>query len=288
MDNFLYFYQHLPLNLNPMIRIGLFSVSWYSIMYLVAFTVIYFLLRYRLNELKTQNSKLKATTKNLNLNKNLLIDFLIYAFIGLLIGARLGDVLFYNFGYYIQNPLAIVSPFDPATHEFVGIYGMSYHGGLIGVLIATFIFIKIHKISFWDISDFIIPAIPAGYFFGRIGNFINNELYGRMTDRPWGMYFKDYPFELRHPSQLYEAFLEGIVLFAILWSIRDKKIFKNRFLAVYLIGYAIFRFISEYFREPDSMALNLFRYLTLGQVFSLIMIITGLAILIFQKVKKLV
>jgi phosphatidylglycerol---prolipoprotein diacylglyceryl transferase len=291
MDIFLNFYQHIPLYLNPTLKVGLFSVSYYSLMYILAFAVVYFLLIYRIRKRETDI-----------FSKSSLVDFLLYSFAGLLIGARLGEVIFYNFSYYWQNPLAVISPFDPATHEFIGIYGMSYHGGLIGVVIASYFFIRkykvnrvkypakrhaasplFHEVNFWSLSNFVVPAIPAGYFFGRVGNFINNELYGRVTAKPWGMYFKDYPYELRHPSQLYEAFLEGIVLFMILWILRNKKQFQGHFLALYLIGYGFFRFICEFFREPDVSSAFMLKYITLGQWFSLIMIIAGIIIALRRK-----
>jgi phosphatidylglycerol---prolipoprotein diacylglyceryl transferase len=280
MNNLLIYYQHIPLNLNPVaLKLGFFSVSWYSLMYIVAFLVVYLLLKYRINrregEIKIKDQKSKLL--------NLISDFLIYAFIGLIIGARLGEVLFYNFSYYWQNPLAIASPFDPITHKFIGIYGMSYHGGLIGVLIAVNIFIKKYKVNFWDLADFIIPAVPAGYFFGRIGNFINNELYGRVTTKPWGMYFRDYSFELRYPSQLLEAFTEGVILFAILWFVRNKRLFPGYFLSLYLIGYGLFRFICEFFREPDVQGGLLLKHITLGQWFSIIMIFFGLIIIAMKR-----
>lgn len=279
MDNFAYFYHHFPLYLNPALKIGFFSVSWYSIMYLIAFFVVYLLLKHRIKkgewELKIENQNLKPL--------NLIIDFLIYSFAGLLIGARLGEILFYNPEYYIQNPLATISPFDPSTHEFIGIYGMSYHGGLIGVLAATFIFIKRRRVNFWDLSDFVVPAIPAGYFFGRIGNFINNELYGKITGKSWGMYFKDDLLNLRHPSQLYEAFLEGVILFIILWKIRNKKMFKGYFLPIYLVGYAIFRFISEFFREPEYPPYYSDQILTTGQILSIAMIIFAAILIAWRR-----
>lgn len=265
-------YQQFPLYLNPTLKIGLFSISYYSLMYILAFAVVYFLLIYRIRKKETEI-----------FSKSSLIDFLLYSFAGLLIGARLGEVMFYNFSYYWQNPLSVISPFDPVTHDFVGIYGMSYHGGLIGVMIASHFFIRKYKINFWQLSDFIIPAIPAGYFFGRIGNFINNELYGRVTAKPWGMYFKDYPYELRHPSQLYEAFLEGIALFLIFWILRNKKQFQGHFLALYLIGYGFFRFICEFFREPDATSGFLFRHITLGQWFSIVMVIAGAIIIALRR-----
>lgn len=300
MTNFLYSYQHFPLYLKPAFEVGFFSISWYSIMYLIVFGMVYLLLKHRIKagecdikaqgqKRKTQNESLKlkigGNTRPKTINIEYLTDFLIYAFIGLLIGARVGEVLFYNFSHYWNNPLAVISPFDPVTHEFIGIYGMSYHGGLIGILIAAFVFTKKYGIDFWDFSDFVIPAIPAGYFFGRIGNFINNELYGRVTEKSWGMYFRDDFLNLRHPSQLYEACLEGVVLFVILWSVRNKKMFQGCLFPVYLVGYAIFRFFCEFFREPEGK-LYFSGLFTLGQIFSLIMIFLAIDIIIFKKSKK--
>lgn len=278
MENFLYFYQHLPLHLNPTLSIGFFSVSYYSLMYILGFLTVYCLLNYRIK--KGEGDSI--------LTEESLINLLLYLFLGLLIGARLGHVFFYNLNYFIQNPLAVISPFDPRTHEFVGIYGMSYFGGLIGVFLAASVFTRKYKISFWRLADFSVPAIPAGYFFGRIGNFINNELYGKITEIPWGMYFRDFPWQLRHPTELYEAFLEGILLFFILWKLRNKKLFQGKFLALYLIGYAVFRFIAEFFRETDKGEIYFSGNVTLGQIFSLVMIALGIGMIIFQKRKKLV
>lgn len=277
MDSFLFFYQHLPLYLNPAFEIGFFSISWYSIMYLIGFAVVYYLLLYRIRKKESFSgfSGLKI--------KNIIIDFLLYVFFGLLIGARLGHVFFYKLLFFMENPLAVISPFDSNTHEFIGIYGMSYHGGLIGVLIASLIFVRRYRIDFWALSDFIVPAVPAGYFFGRVGNFINNELYGKITEDSWGMYFKDYPLELRHPSQLYEALLEGVVLFIILWTSRNKKNIKKNFLALYIIGYGVTRFICEFFREPDKVIGFLSGHITLGQLFSAIMTLFGIFIIAWKR-----
>ena len=232
---------------------------------------------------------------------------MLVTFGGLLIGGRLGYVLFYNLAYYVQNPLAIVSPIDPVTHQFIGIYGMSYHGALIGALAAGWIFIRIrnnpikyqrscpptaefNRASFWQLANFIAPAIPAGYFFGRIGNFLNGELWGRATSKFWGMYFPSDPFGiLRHPSELYEATLEGLILFLILWPLRNNKKYKNHLLALYLIGYALARIMGEFFREPDAQVGYIFSVLTLGQILSLVMLIFGLLlILVRRKEKKVV
>ncbi|MDQ1283904.1 MAG: Phosphatidylglycerol--prolipoprotein diacylglyceryl transferase [Patescibacteria group bacterium] len=306
MGGFSNFYQRIPEHLNPNFSVGFFSVSWYAVMYLVGFGVVYALLRYRIrkgeyvnspnspnylifNKIpnskyqisnKIQNSKFKIQNKT---QEDALISFLVYSFFGLLIGARLGYVIFYDLAYFINNPFAIISPFDGAGN-FVGIYGMSYHGGLLGVFLVSIIFLRRYKIDFWQWADFVVPAIPAGYFFGRIGNFLNGELYGRITQKPWGMYFSDengdvFPY-LRHPSQLYEAFLEGVVLFAILWTLRNKKFFEGKLLGVYFIGYALARFAVEFFREPDEQIGFVFSVFTMGQVLSLAMVIFGTVLLL--------
>jgi phosphatidylglycerol:prolipoprotein diacylglycerol transferase len=193
----------------------------------------------------------------------------VWVFWGLIIGARIGYILFYNLSYYLQNPLEIVSPFNLATGEFVGIYGMSYHGGFLGVLLCTWIFSRRNKISLLKLINFVVPAIPAGYFFGRIGNFLNGELYGRVTEKFWGMYFSDDILgALRHPSQLYEAFFEGIVLFLILWKLRNREKWQEKLFAIYILGYGFFRFGIEFFREPDLQIGYIFGFFTLGQILS--------------------
>lgn len=234
-------------------------------MYLLGLAVVYALLRKRLQEKKYTEINLKTIE-----------DFLFWSFLGLLIGARAGYVLFYDFSFYWKNPWAIISPFDLNSGDFIGIYGMSYHGGLLGALLAGWIFVKIRKIDFWSLANFISPVIPAGYFFGRIGNFLNGELYGRPTKKFWGMRFPSDPQNfLRHPSQLYEAFLEGILLFVILWSARNKKKFKKKLFALYISLYALFRFLVEFFRQPDEQIGYFFGFLSLGQILSLIMFIIG-------------
>jgi phosphatidylglycerol:prolipoprotein diacylglycerol transferase len=209
---------------------------------------------------------------------------------GLIIGARLGYVLFYNLPFYWQHPLAIVSPFDPMNHEFIGIYGMSYHGGLIGAILASALFAKKYRVNFWRLANFTTPAIPAGYFFGRLGNFLNGELYGRITSSAWGMYFSNAIAadgfsspQLRHPSQLYEAFLEGFVLFAILWPLRNNPKYEDKLYGLYLCGYASARILAEFFRQPDSQIGFLFGFMTLGQLISLIMFVSGLIVIGMEK-----
>lgn len=278
-------------------------------MYLVAFTVVYFLLIYRIR--KKENA--------FEINKNQLIDLSIYLITGLLVGARLGYVIFYNLPYHIDHPLEILLPFKiscftlhASCFMYAGISGMSYYGGLIGVILAGWIFAKRKKISFWQLADFVIPAIPAGYFFGRIGNFLNGELYGRITEKPWGMYFPaDFSRFLRHPSQFYEAFFEGLVLFLILWSVRNRKFsnchpeldsgskqnkirFRIKFgmtadgslLIPYLLGYSFFRFCIEFFREPDPQIGLIYGLITLGQVFSILIMAVGAGLILARKHKN--
>ena len=170
----------------------------------------------------------------------------------------------------------------------MGISGMSYHGGAIGVLLASIIFCRKHRINFWRFADLFCPAIPLGYTFGRIGNFINGELYGRVTTVPWGMYFPLDPYHrLRHPSQLYEAFFEGIFLFAILWMMRKKKYFDGFLFSLYLIGYGTVRFFIEFFRAADPQVGFVFGMLTMGQVLCLVMVFLGIAVIIIKKPVKI-
>lgn len=276
MEIFWNYYHCVPLHIDPTaFHVGFFSISWYALMYLIGFLVVYALLIYRMTRGELKLDGLKKTDSQ----KVLIFDLLASVFLGLLIGGRLGYVIFYDLGHYLADPLSILSPFDHAG-KFTGIYGMSYHGGLIGAILSGLIFSKKKKISFITLANFVSPAIPAGYFFGRVGNFLNNELYGRVTSKPWGMYFSNDPtFQLRHPSQLYEAFLEGIVLFTVLWAIRNKKRYKEKTLLFYIIGYSFLRILCEFFREPDIQVGFLSRYFTLGQFLSLGVLILVLGVL---------
>jgi len=289
MFNFIYFYQHVPYYLNPAIfSIGFFSLDWYSLMYLIGFFVVYLLLKYRIshNEFHFKTDAFLITRNQKN-SHNLLLDFLLHVFIGLIIGARLGYVLFYNLSYYWNNPLAIISPFDPTTHKLIGIYGMSYHGGLLGVLIAAWIFTKIYRINFWKLANFVAPAVPAGYFFGRIGNFMNGELWGRVTHVTWGMYFPADPTsQLRHPSQLYEDALEGLLLFLLLWTVRNHKRVRGQLIGWYILGYAAFRILVEFFRQPDEQIGYIWNFLTMGQLLSFFMLMAGLILIFYLRRKS--
>ena len=208
-------------------------------------------------------------------------DLLSWCFIALIIGARLGYVLFYNFEYYIDNPLEILLPFSikNGVWKFTGIAGMSYHGGVIGVLIAIWMYARKKGLHLYTVADFLTPAIPLGYFFGRIGNFINGELYGRVTEASIGMYFPNAgDYQLRHPSQLYEAFFEGIVLYFLIKSLRTRFTFLGFNSGLYVFGYAFFRFFIEYVREPDNHLGFILLNLSMGQLLCIAMMFGGVVI----------
>jgi phosphatidylglycerol---prolipoprotein diacylglyceryl transferase len=274
METWITFWQHIPESISPnLFEIGSFQIRYYSMMYLVAFFATYMLVAYRIKH------------DNYNYSMETIQDFFVWAIVGLILGGRLGYVLFYNFSYYARHPLEILLPFD-FTHgfRFVGISGMSYHGGTIGVLAAAIVFCRKRAISFWNLADLFCPVIPLGYTFGRIGNFINGELYGRTTDVPWGMYFPLDPAHLlRHPSQLYEAFFEGIALFIILWSIRKNGSFDGFFLALYIVGYGMIRFVIEFLREPDAHLGFVWASLSMGQLLCLLMVSVGIGIFMYRR-----
>jgi len=260
--DFILWWQTLPSKMDPiLLSIGSFSIYWYSTMYLVAFGVVYLLCRKEIN-----NSKFtKLTLSEFE-------DLLSWCFIALILGARFGYVLFYNFEYYLENPLEILLPFSiqNGVWKFTGIAGMSYHGGLIGVLIAMWMYGRKKGLHLYTIADFMTPTIPLGYFFGRIGNFINGELYGRVTEASIGMYFPNSGnYELRHPSQLYEAFFEGIILFFLIKHLKNRSQGFNS--GLYVFGYAFFRFFIEYFREPDVHLGFILFNLSMGQLLCLAM-----------------
>ena len=269
--DFIVWWQTLPSKMDPiLLSIGSFSIYWYSTMYLVAFGIVYLLCRSKINN--------KEYTK---LTLPEFEDLLSWCFIALIIGARLGYVLFYNFEYYIDNPLEILLPFSikNGVWKFTGIAGMSYHGGVIGVLIAIWLYARKKDLHLYTIADFLTPAIPLGYFFGRIGNFINGELYGRVTEASIGMYFPNAgDYQLRHPSQLYEAFFEGIVLYFLIKSLRTRFTFLGFNSGLYVFGYAFFRFFIEYVREPDNHLGFILLNLSMGQLLCIAMMFGGVVI----------
>ncbi len=254
--------------------IGSFSIRWYSLGYIFGFGTAYLLMRYRLKH------------EDFNYPLDLIHDAMLWGIIGVVLGGRLGFVFFYAPAYFLANPLEIIVPFNLSTGQFTGISGMSFHGGLIAVILVGWWLLKKYKVNFWDFADFVIPALPLGYTFGRLGNFANSELYGRATDSVFGMYFATDPEGLlRHPSQLYEAGLEGLVLFVILWSIRKKAWAKGKMLGFYLIGYGLARFIVEFVRELDPHTGLVIGPFTMGQVLSSLMIFAGLGLIWWRRKK---
>jgi len=212
------------------------KVHWYGIMYAFALITAILMAHYIVKKDK------------IGLEADVLDNYIWWAEIGVILGARLGYILFYDAhtSYYLTHPWQIFNPFMDGT--FVGISGMSYHGALAGFIIATIWFCKKHKVSFWLISDIAAIAVPLGYIFGRIGNFVNQELVGRATDVSWGIYVNGI---LRHPSQLYEAFLEGFVIFVVIYLYRNYKKFDGELGILYVILYSLMRIFAENYRQPD-------------------------------------
>lgn len=247
--------------------LGPLHVRWYGLMYVLGFMASYFLVRRQIREYNYH--QLSEHFENLNL----------VLILGVVVGGRLGYVLFYNLSYYLDHPLEI-----PATWSG----GMSFHGACLTLLLGGWLFCRKHKLDFWKSADIYGATLPIGLCLGRIGNFINGELYGRATDLPWGMVFPGGGPVVRHPSQLYESFLEGILLFALLWSVRKKPWQKARYwphgtiISLFLAGYGCVRIFVENFREPDQQLGFLWGFLTMGQLLSFAMVGCGLLIYVFR------
>ena len=238
-----------------MISIGPLHFRWYGMMYVFGVVSGWLLGRYRAS--KPWN---KMTPKSMD-------DFISFAVVGVVLGGRLGYVLFYNAAYYLAHPLEIFAVWQG---------GMSFHGGLIGVILACWIFGRVHGMSLQEVTDFVAPLVPPGLFFGRIGNFINAELWGRRTHLPWGMIFPGSDGLPRHPSQLYEAGLEGVALFTLLWWYSSKKRPTGCVSGLFLIGYGSFRFLVEFAREPDAhLGFVALHWMSMGQILCLPMLALG-------------
>ncbi|ACT49618.1 prolipoprotein diacylglyceryl transferase [Methylovorus glucosotrophus] len=238
------------------IHIGSFGIHWYGLMYLLGFLSLLWLGKWRIR--RNPDSGWKVSDVD---------DILFYGALGVIIGGRLGYVMFYQPTYFSQHP-----------HEILYLWqgGMSFHGGFLGVLAAMALFARKTGKRWLEIMDFVAPLVPIGLGAGRMGNFINGELWGRATDMPWGMIFPKVDQVVRHPSQLYEFALEGVVLFLILWIYSSKPRPRGTVSALFLIGYGSFRFLAEYTREPDSYLGLLSMGLSMGQWLSAPMVIAGL------------
>ncbi|MFA5882060.1 MAG: prolipoprotein diacylglyceryl transferase, partial [Eubacteriales bacterium] len=245
-------------DINPVIvNVGPLSIRWYGVMYIIGICTSYFLVKYQI-----QKRKLQVTTEEIQ-------SIYLFLIFGLFIGARLGYVVFYDFAYYLRHPLEALAVWNG---------GMSFHGGLIGAVCAGIIYAVKYKPDSWRLSDIIFVTVPIGLGLGRLGNFINGELYGRVTDVPWGMVFPSGGPLPRHPSQIYEFLLEGVILFSILWLIKDKDFKPGTLTSIFLILYGLFRVIVEFLREPDSQIGYLIGFITMGQVLSLGMVSLGIGI----------
>ncbi len=237
------------------VKIGPVQVRWYGLMYLLGFISSYLLVRFQIKK------------KGLSIKKQTIDDLYFYLIVGLIIGARLGYVVFYNLPEYLKNPLEIFALWHG---------GMSFHGGLIGTILAGYIFSRKRRVDFWLFSDLIIATAPVGLGLGRIGNFINGELFGRVSTVPWAMVFPEGGPLPRHPSQLYEAAGEGLVLFVILWFLKDRVRKTGHLTASFLILYGAIRFFLEFFRQPDPQLGFVLSFLTMGQILCACMIVAGL------------
>ena len=250
-------------NIDPIaITLGPIAIRWYGLMYLLGFFAAW-----RLGVARSQKPRSGWSTEEVS-------DLIFYGAIGVILGGRLGYVLFYNLPHYLGHPLDMFKVWQG---------GMSFHGGLIGVILAMMYFARGTKKHFFVVADFLAPFVPIGLGTVRIGNFINQELWGRTTDVPWGMVFAHAGPLPRHPSQLYEAALEGIILFTILWFYSAKPRPTGAVAGLFLVGYSVFRIFVEFFREPDeNIGYLAADWLTMGQVLSLPMLVFGVFIIIWS------
>ena len=250
------------------IRIGSFAIHWYGLMYLMAFAQFLLLGRLRIRVARYQ--ALGWSYKDLE-------DLLFAGVLGVVLGGRLGYVLFYMPGHYLANPLDILKIWEG---------GMSFHGGLLGVLTALYWFAKKRNTTFFVVSDLVAPLVPFGLGFGRLGNFINGELWGRPTDLPWAMVFPMVDNLPRHPSQIYQFLGEGILLGVVLWIYSSKQHRVGQVSGLFLLGYGICRFLAEYAREPDAFLGLLGLGLSMGQWLCIPMILFGLYLMTAFKSKS--
>ena len=238
------------------------EIRWYSLAYIVGISLGWLYCKKRLI---TDRAIL-----------DIFDDYISYLIIGIILGGRIGYIIFYNFEYYLSNPIEILMVWNG---------GMSFHGGLVGVIVASILFANKNKTDLFIFLDLVALSAPIGIFFGRIANFINSELYGRATDLPWSVQFTLIDNVKRHPSQLYEAILEGVILFFLLNFILKKNYIKNpgQISGLFLIFYSLFRFLIEFFRSPDPQIGYLILNLTIGQLISIIFLLAGTFLFFIKK-----
>lgn len=241
------------------LRLGPLEFRWYGLMYILGFLAAYFII------------KSQAKKRAIPLSSETLSDIVFLVAIGIVLGGRTGYILFYNLAWYLSHPLKVFAVWEG---------GMSFHGGMLGGIAAAVYVFRKNSLDFWQMIDIISLTAPVGLGLGRIGNFINGELYGRVTDKPWGVIFPSGGNLPRHPSQLYEAFLEGVLLFSLVWVISSTRPPKGVVFWSVIGGYGLFRFIVEFFREPDQQLGFLWGGATMGQLLSLPMFILGIFMVI--------
>lgn len=267
------------------LSLGTLKIHWYGVMYLLAFLTAYVLALYR-------------SKKHGNFSAEMVSDIIFYGSLGVILGGRVGYVILYNFSDFLANPLYLFKVWEG---------GMSFHGGFVGVMVAMFFFAKKYKKHPFDVLDFLAPCVPTGLLFGRLGNFINGELWGRVSDggHAWLMLYPqavrddydllskhpnlaplaqkvgDFMLLPRHPSQLYQAFSEGVLLFILLWFFSQKRRPRYAVSALFLLGYGISRFTTEFFRQPDAGYALIFGWMSKGQLYSLPMIVAGIVMMYF-------
>jgi len=243
------------------VHLGPIQIHWYGLMYLCGFATAYGLALWR--------------ARRIGWSEEQVSDLVFYGAMGVILGGRLGYVFFYGFDRFLQDPLWLFRVWEG---------GMSFHGGFLGVLTAMIVFARKYNVTWFQVTDFIAPLVPPGLFFGRIGNFIGGELWGRPVispDYPFGMVFPHVDALVRHPSQLYEALAEGLLLFLALWLFSLKERPRMAVSALFLIGYGLARFTIEFFREPDlDQGFIAFDWMTKGQVLTVPMILAGVALMI--------
>ena len=259
-------------NFDPvLIDLGIFQIRWYSIAYILGI-IIGWMYATRIIKLTTINKYNFQQIKTSHFN-----DLIIYLVIGIILGGRLGYVFFYNFEYYSQNIFEIFKLWQG---------GMSFHGGLLGVVVSIIFFSKKTKTNFFKLADIVSCVAPIGIFFGRMANFINGELYGKISTLPWAIIFPAGDSLPRHPSQIYEALLEGIILFVLInyFALKKNLLFKTGYISgLFLVLYSILRILSEIFREPDKHLGLFFNYFSLGTLLSMITLVAGMVIIISAK-----
>lgn len=260
----MFIYPHI----NPIaFHVGPVAVHWYGLMYLISFALGWLLLTYRVRYF------------DLKWTKDQISDLVFYASLGVILGGRIGYILFYNLSFYIAHPIDMLKVWDG---------GMSFHGGMLGVLLAIWIWCFRYRTAYFQVTDLIAPIVPIGLAAGRIGNFINGELWGRVTHVPWAMIYPEAGPLPRHPSEIYEFLLEGVCLFIVLWWFSFNK--KRPPMAVsglFLLGYGLARFIGEFFRQPDpQLGFIAWGWLTMGQLLCTPMILLGMVLLCIAYKKR--